>query len=105
MNEIEAYIRALFHKLDSPLDKMYDIWNGGDDWREGPPLTRHELWDEIGMPIPCPICGAENKWTAGGHKKAPVFVCVHEPIDIGWGLIPQVATIRPNQISRYKIIG
>ena len=103
MDEIEKIVREQFLKLATPLEKMYDRWKGGDDWRDGAPLTRHKIWSaETGLPIACHLCGRDDQWTAGGHSKAPVFVCVHEPIDIGRGSIPQEARVPPGDVYKYE---
>jgi hypothetical protein len=102
MDEIEAYIRQLFQEASTPLEKMYDFWTD-EDWRDGAPLTRHKIWSaETGLPIACHLCGRDDQWTAGGHSKAPVFVCVHEPIDIGRGSIPQEARVPPGDVYKYE---
>jgi hypothetical protein len=116
MEELEAYVLSLFKKQDTPLDRMYDSWHGGnDDWREGAPMTRHILYAKkdvnwrgrvvlVGQPFPCHLCGEIDLWTAGGHENGLAFVCVHEPIDIGRGKIPQVSSVAINLVGRYKIV-
>lgn len=115
MNDLEKYVLELFKQSDTPLEKMWDRMTGADDWREGAPMTRHKLYPkkdiewrgrlvQLGQPFPCHICGAVDKWVAGGHKNALAFVCVHEPIDIGRGKIPQVSSVAITQVGQYEII-
>jgi len=104
LKEMDEHILKEFKKTAPPLELMYDAWYGNEEWREGPPMTPHKIYDKAGMPHICPICGEDNRWVAGGHSRAPVFVCIHEAIHAGRGPIRPVSTVRPNEVGQYKIL-
>ncbi len=71
-----------------------------------PPTYR--LYDKLGQPIACHLCGHDDAWVAEGDGEAPtvrLFLCVHEPVRAGRGNVRQVSIVALHQVARCEAIG
>jgi hypothetical protein len=116
LEEFDEYIRKIWEEKKTPLEKMYDKWMGEGNWEPRRPRSQFALyslediiWRGIkvvaGERFPCHLCGATDHWTAevdDAHHRVRVFVCEHEPIDIGRGAIRQISSVSPGLISRVE---
>lgn len=97
----EAWMRGR-----SPLERMYDQWVGPGEWEPKPPAVTFRIHDvATGSPIPCHICDSTDDWVVEGDEVsqiARVFVCEHEPIWVGRGMIRQISTIPVNRVGRFE---
>ena len=97
----EAWARS-----QSPLERMYDQWVGQGNWEPDPPAVTFRIHDAAtGLPIPCHICNSTDDWVVEGdevNQVARVFVCEHEPVWAGRGMIRQISTIPVAQVSRLE---
>ncbi len=97
----EAWARG-----QSPLERMYDRWVGQGEWESKPPTVTFRIHDAAtSLPIPCHICDSTDKWVVEGdevNQIARVFVCEHEPIWAGRGMIRQISTISVNRVGWFE---
>ncbi len=102
-DEIEKLAHDVWERHKTPLERMYDRWMGEGMWEPGPPPVTFRIYDrETGEPIPCHLCGSTDKWVVEGdevRRIARVFVCEHEPIWVGRGMIRQISTVPVRRVS------
>ena len=71
-----------------------------------PPTYR--LYDKLGQPIACHLCGHEDAWVAednGESRTVRLFLCVHEPVRAGRGNVRQVSIVALHQVARCEATG
>ncbi|MCL4296778.1 MAG: hypothetical protein KJ077_13660 [Anaerolineae bacterium] len=100
----EAWTRG-----QSPLERMYDCWVGEGAWEEKPTPVTFRIHDAAtGQPIPCHICNSTDKWVVEGdevNQIARVFVCEHEPVWVGHGMIRQISTVPVRRVGSLEETG
>ena len=72
-------------------------------WRHGAAPTTYRLFDSNGRPITCHLCDHDDHWLPEGDTERQVvrmFVCEHEPLRIGQGLVRQVSTVALARVMR-----
>jgi hypothetical protein len=85
---------------DRPQDVQALVASG---WQQGAAPTTYRLFDSNGRPITCHLCGHDDHWTPEGDADRHVvrmFVCEHEPLRIGHGLVRQVSTVALARVMR-----
>ena len=116
IEDFDNYVQKIWEQKQTPLEKMYDRWAGPGNWEPQRPQTRYAVysWDDIvwrgrlvlsGHPFPCHLCGATDRWTAevdDVRNRIRVFVCEHEPIQLGRGGIRQISSVSVRLVSRYE---
>lgn len=66
-----------------------------------PPTYR--LFDAHDQPITCHLCGHDDAWMPEGdgeQRIVRVFLCLHEPVQVGSGTVRQVSMIALKQVTR-----
>jgi hypothetical protein len=72
-------------------------------WATPAPGPIYRLFDAAGQPIRCHLCGRHDHWMPEGDGERQVvrmFVCEHEPLRIGHGLVRQVSTVALGRVAR-----
>ena len=80
---------------------------GTPDALAGPPPT-YRLYDKLGQPIACHLCGHDDAWVAEGDGESQtvrLFLCVHEPVRAGRGNVRQVSIVALHQVARCEATG
>lgn len=105
--QVDQVASQAWERLKTPLDRMYDHWLGEDQWLSGPPATTFRVYDRrTGQPFGCHLCGSTEKWVVEGdevRRVARVFVCEHEPIAAGVGMIRQISTVPAHAVGYCEI--
>ncbi|HXV97767.1 MAG TPA: hypothetical protein VEC93_05025 [Anaerolineae bacterium] len=108
-HEFDYIATEAWAQSQSPLERMYDRWVGQGAWEPNPPAVTFRIHDVAsGLPIPCHICNSTEDWVVEGdevNQVARVFVCEHEPIWAGRGMIRQISTIPVAQVGRLEETG
>lgn len=90
----------------SPLERMYDSWVGEGQWEPAPIPTTFRIYDrDSGLPIPCHICDATDKWVVEGDEVrqiARVFVCEHEPVLAVRAGIRQISSVPVGRVGAFE---
>lgn len=102
-HEFEQIAAAAWTHSQSPLEQMYDRWVGQGEWEPNSPAVTFRIYDvATSLPIPCHICNSTDHWMVEGdevNQLARVFVCEHEPVWVGRGMLRQISTIPVNQVG------
>lgn len=72
-----------------------------------PASTSYRLFDAVGRPIACHICSRCDRWIIeidGDQQLIRLFVCEHEPLRIGIGIIRQVSTVSLHRVARCEAV-
>lgn len=97
LEPFERAAQEAWENLKTPLDRMYDRWVGEGNWEPTSTPTTFRVYEHTtDLPVRCHICGSTDNWVIEGdevRRIARVFVCEHEPIAAGVGMIRQIATI------------
>jgi hypothetical protein len=105
--QVDQVASEAWQRLKTPLDRMYDQWLGEDAWLAGPSPTTFRVYDrETDAPMPCHLCGSTERWVVEGdevRRIARVFVCEHEPVWAGVGMIRQISTIPARAVGRCEV--
>ena len=89
---------------------MYDAWHGTDEWEPSPPqqtyiiLAAHDMyWDDDavlrGASIWCHICKQIDRWVPEETNGSIVWICEHEPVSVGRGMIRQISSVHQRDVS------
>ena len=101
--EIEEIAQEAWTRSQSPLEQMYDRWVGDGAWEPEPPAVTFRIHDAAtNQPIPCHICDSTDHWVVEGDEVkqiARVFVCEHEPVWVGHGMIRQISTVPVHRVG------
>lgn len=64
----------------------------------------YRIFDSRDSIIRCHLCGHDDHWTVETDKQGVIlmFVCEHEPLRIGQGLIRQVSTAALSRVVRFE---
>lgn len=104
--EFDQIAAEAWTRSQSPLERMYDHWVGQGNWEPNPPAVTFRIHDAAtGQPIPCHICDSTDKWVVEGDEVrqiARVFVCEHEPIWAGRGMVRQISTVPLHRVGRLE---
>lgn len=68
--------------------------------------TTYRLFDSSGRSIICHLCGHNDRWIPQGdveHHIVRLFVCEHEPLRLGHGLVRQISTVAIHLIQRLEV--
>lgn len=85
-----------------PLDRLYDAMLGEGLWEKDPPATTYSIYDSAGQPFACHLCRSTEHWIIEGdevERVARVFVCEHEPVELGLGAIRQISTVPVHKVA------
>ncbi len=97
LEPFERAAQEAWERMKTPLDRMYDRWVGEDAWLSHPSPVTFRIYDHTtGLPIRCHLCQSTEHWVIEGdevRRIARVFVCEHEPIPAGRGLIRQISSV------------
>lgn len=116
LDEFNEIARDLWEQSKPPLEEMYDRWMGQGNWEPRPPKTRFAIYSHrdvvwcgrrilAGQPFPCHICGETDRWCVEGdevRRLARVFVCEHEPVQLGFGALRKISTVPVHLVGRYE---
>jgi hypothetical protein len=107
--EFEQIAAEAWSRHQSPLEQMYDQWMGQGAWEPNLPTVTFRIYEAAtGQPIPCHICDSTDNWVVEGdevNQVARVFVCEHEPVWAGRGMIRQISTVPVDQVGRLEETG
>jgi hypothetical protein len=100
--EVETLISSRWQATepDRPQDVQAQVTAA---WRPDVAPTTYRLFDSNGRTIACHLCGHDDHWTPEGDSERHVvrmFVCEHEPLRIGHGLVRQVSTVALARVMR-----
>jgi hypothetical protein len=105
--EVEAILARRWAETEpaQPPDVQAQVAAG---WSQAEPTaTAYRLFDSNGQPIRCHLCGRDDHWVPEGdteHRVVRMFVCEHEPLRIGHGLVRQVSTVALSRVTRCEAI-
>lgn len=106
--DFEQLAREAWERHKSPLERMYDSWVG-NAWEPTPPSVTFRIYHRTtGLPIPCHICDSTDNWVVEGdevRQLARIFVCEHEPVWVGRGMIRQIASIPVGDVGEIEETG
>lgn len=102
-HEFEEIAQEAWTRSQSPLEQMYDRWVGEGAWEPDPPTVTFRIHDAAtNQLIPCHICDSTDHWVVEGDEVkqiARVFVCEHEPVWAGHGMIRQISTVPVHRVG------
>jgi hypothetical protein len=78
-----------------------------DGWPAAAKAPTYRLFDTTGQPIRCHLCGRDHAWMPEGdgeRQTVRMFVCEHEPLRLGSGLVRQVSTVSLHRVMRCEAI-
>jgi len=108
-HEFDQIAFEAWNQAQSPLERMYDHWVGQGAWEPNPPAVTFRIHDAAtGLPIPCHLCNSTDAWVVEGDEVkqiARVFVCEHEPVWAGRGLIRQISTVPVHRVGSFEETG
>lgn len=101
--QVEALIaqRWTATRSEEPRDIQEQL--AGDGWWTAPKTPTYRLYDTSGQPIRCHLCGRDHAWMPEGdgeRQTVRMFVCEHEPLRLGSGLVRQVSTVSLHRVMR-----
>lgn len=110
LSSFERIAHEAWERSKTPLERMYDRWVGEGEWEATPPPpVTFRLYDQVtGQPIPCHLCGSTDQWVAEGdevRQVARVFVCEHEPVWAGLGMIRQISSVPVQKVGECEETG
>jgi len=99
----DGIARESWERSKTPLERMYDQWVGEGEWEPSPPPVTFRIYDSVtGEPIACHLCGSTDRWVVEGdevRQVARVFVCEHEPVWAGRGMIRQISSVPAHKVG------
>ena len=108
-HDFEKIAYEAWERQKSPLERMYDCWVGQGEWEPDPPSVTFRIHDVAsGEPICCHICGSADKWIVEGDEVrqiARVFICEHDPISVGRGMVRQISSVPVRRVGRFEETG
>lgn len=108
-HDFDQIAREAWQQSQSPLEQMYDRWVGEGAWEPNPPAVTYRIHDQAtDQPIPCHLCNSTDKWVIEGdevNRIARVFICEHEPVWVGRGMIRQISSISVSRVGRFEETG
>lgn len=105
--EVEAILARRWAETEPapPPDVQPQVTAGWSQVGNG--STTYRLFDSNGQPIRCHLCGRDDHWAPEGdteHQVVRMFVCEHEPLRIGHGLVRQVSTVALSRVTRCEAV-
>jgi hypothetical protein len=106
--EVEAILARRWAETEPTpaADVQAQVSAAGWSQEAATPAT-YRLFDSTGQPIKCHLCGNDDHWSPEGDAERQVvrmFVCEHEPLRIGHGLVRQVSTVALSRVIRCEAI-
>ncbi|HBY94084.1 MAG: hypothetical protein M5U01_30685 [Ardenticatenaceae bacterium] len=102
LEDFDAIASEAWQRSKTALDRLYDTMVGEELWEDSPYPTTYTIYGRDGQPIACHLCSSTGQWIIEGdevRRVARVFVCEHEPVDVGRGAIRQVSTVPVNRVA------
>ncbi len=93
----EAWTRG-----QSPLERMYDCWVGEGHGKKPTPVTFRITRRATGQPFRVTSATRRTNWVVRGDRsiRLPrVFVCEHEPVWVGHGMIARFLPFRSAEVG------
>lgn len=105
-HEFDQIAHTAWKESQSPLEQMYDHWVGDRGWEPAPPTVTYRIHDQTtGQPISCHLCSSTDDWVIEGdevNQVARVFVCEHEPVWVGRGMIRQISSVPVDKVGQFE---
>lgn len=105
-HEFDQIAHEAWQERKTPLEQMYDSWMGERRWEPVPPSVTYRIHDQVTeKPISCHICDSTDKWVIEGDEVqqiARVFICEHEPVWVGRGMIRQISSVPVHKVGRFE---